>query len=66
MKLKWADSLAIAITLDDTHPTVDPGQVTIANLHRWVCELREFDDDPKLSDERVLEAIKKAWIEERE
>ena len=66
MKLKWEDSLAIAITLDDTHPKVDPRQITVSDLHRWVCELREFDDDPKLTDEKVLEAIKKAWIEERE
>jgi len=65
MKLKWEDSLAIAITLDDTHPKVDPQQVNLTDLHAWICALREFDDDPKRFDEKVLEAIKKAWTEEQ-
>jgi FeS assembly protein IscX len=66
MKLKWEDSLAIAITLDDAHPNVDPRQVNLKDLHGWIGILREFDDDPRLFDEKVLDTIKKAWIEERE
>ena len=66
MKLKWEDSLAIAITLDDAHPKVDPYQVDLKQLHRWVCALREFDDNPESVNQASLAAIKKAWIEERE
>lgn len=66
MKLKWEDSLAIAITLDDGHPDVDPRTVDLKDLHRWVCALKEFDDDPRRINENALAAIKKAWIEERE
>ena len=66
MNLKWEDSLAIAITLDDTHPGVDPRRVSLVELQQWVCELEEFDDDPRQSNEKLLEAIKAAWIEERE
>jgi FeS assembly protein IscX len=66
MKLKWGDSLAIAITLDDAHPQVDPRQVDLKQLHRWVCALREFDDNPEPVGKDLLEAIKKDWIEERE
>lgn len=66
MKLKWEDSLAIAITLNDTYPDVKPEAVVLADVHRWVCALREFDDDPDRYDEAVLEAIKMAWIEEKE
>ena len=66
MKLKWEDSLAIAITLDDAHPDVDPRQVDLKQLHRWVRALREFDDNPEPGNEVLLEAIKQSWIEERE
>ena len=66
MKLKWEDSLAIAITLDDAHPNVDPRQVDLKELRRWVCVLREFDDNPQPANENSLEAIRQAWIEERE
>lgn len=66
MKLKWEDSLAIAITLNDTYPDVNPEAAVLTDVHRWVCALREFDDDPDRYDEAVLGAIKTAWIEEKE
>jgi FeS assembly protein IscX len=66
MILKWEDTLAIAITLDDTHPEADPHQVLSSELHRWICALKEFDDDPKRRDDAQLEAIRAAWIGERE
>ncbi len=66
MKLKWEDSLAIAITLDDVHPNVDPKTVDLKDLHRWVGALKEFDDDPKQVDQEALMAIQRAWVEERE
>ena len=62
--MKWTDSLDIAIALIDAHPDVNPETLNFVELHRWVCELDEFDDDPKRSGERVLEAIQQAWIEE--
>ena len=34
------------------------------DLRQWVLELDEFDDDPKHSGEKILEAIQQAWIEE--
>jgi FeS assembly protein IscX len=43
---------------------VDPKTVRFTDLHRWVCELPEFGDDPKRSGEKILEAIQTAWIEE--
>ena len=66
MSLKWIDSLEIAIQLDEAHPDVDPKYIRFTDLHDWVCELEEFDDDPKHSGEKILEAIQMAWIEERE
>ncbi len=66
MSLKWTDTLDIAIELDEAHPDVDPQYIRFTDLHRWACELAGFDDDPERSNEKILEAIQMAWIEERE
>lgn len=62
--MKWVDVMEIAIELTEQHPEVDPLTVNFVDLHRWVCELEAFDDDPKRAGEKVLEAIQAAWIEE--
>jgi FeS assembly protein IscX len=64
MSLKWVDTLEIAIALDEAHPDVDPKYIRFTDLHDWVCELDDFDDDPKHSGEKILEAIQMAWIDE--
>jgi FeS assembly protein IscX len=64
--MKWTDTLEIAMALADEHPEVDPQIVRFTDLHRWVTELPEFDDDPARSGEKILEAIQMAWIEENE
>jgi len=66
MSLKWVDSLDIAIELDEQHPEVDPKLIRFTDLHQWVMDLSDFDDDPSHSGEKILEAIQMAWIEERE
>ena len=63
--MKWTDTLEIAMALADLHPDVDPQTVRFTDLHRWVTELPEFDDEPSRSGEKILEAIQMAWIEER-
>jgi len=62
--MKWTDTHAIAIALSEAHPEVDPRYVRFTDLHRWVCELRGFADDPDRSGEKILEAIQMAWIDE--
>ena len=66
MSLKWTDSLEIAIQLDEAHPDVDPQYIRFTDLHAWVCALDEFDDDPESSNEKILEAIQMAWLDERD
>ena len=66
MGLKWTDSLDIAIELDEAHPDVDPQYIRFTDLHAWVCALGGFDDEPERSNEKILEAIQMAWIEERD
>jgi FeS assembly protein IscX len=62
--MKWTDTNDIAIQLAEHHPDVDPRQIRFTDLHRWVCELPGFDDDPGRSGEKILEAIQMAWIDE--
>ncbi len=66
MLLKWIDSLEIAIALDEAHPDVDPQWVRFTDLHEWICQLKEFDDEPQNSGEKILEAIQLAWIDEKD
>ena len=65
MTLKWTDSLDIAIQLDEKFPDIDPQTIRFTDLHKWVCELDEFDDDEMKSNEKILEAIQMNWIEEK-
>ena len=64
--MKWIDTLEIAIQLAEKHPDVDPRYVRFTDLREWVMALPEFDDDPKHSGEKILEAIQMAWIDESE
>ena len=47
-------------------PDQNPLEVRFTDLHRWVTELDGFTDDPKKSNEKILEAIQMAWLEEAE
>jgi len=62
--VKWTDSLEIGIALADAHPDVDPRRVNFVDLRDMVVALPGFDDDPKRSGEKILEAIQAAWIDE--
>lgn len=62
--MRWTDVSDIAIGLCDAYPEVDPATVRFTDLHKWVIGLPGFDDDPKRSGEKILEAIQQAWIDE--
>lgn len=62
--MKWIDTLDIAIELAEAHPEIDPKTMRFTDLHNWVLELPDFDDDPDHSGEKILEAIQMAWIDE--
>jgi FeS assembly protein IscX len=64
--MKWIDTREIAIALAEKFPEQDPTRVNFVDLRAWVIALEGFDDDPKRSGEKVLEAIQAAWIEEAE
>jgi FeS assembly protein IscX len=62
--MKWTDTFDIAIALYDKYPDVDPQYVRYTDLHAWVTGLEGFEDDPQRSNEKILEAIQMAWIDE--
>ena len=66
MKLKWQDSREIAIQLEEKYPEKDNINLRFTDLHTWVLDLEQFDDKPENSNEKILEAIQMAWIDERD
>lgn len=64
MTLTWTDAEDIGIALAERFPDVDPLTVRFTDLRRWVIELPGFSDDPNGSNEKRLEAIQMAWLDE--
>jgi len=64
--LKWTDVREIAIQLSEAKPDVDVVNLRFTDLWKWVQELPDFADDPQKSNEKILEAIQTAWLEERD
>jgi FeS assembly protein IscX len=62
--MKWTDTFEVAVALAEAHPDVDPKTIRFTDLHRWVCALPDFRDEPDRSGEKILEAIQMAWINE--
>jgi FeS assembly protein IscX len=63
----WLDVQRIAEELADRHPEIDPLTISFPKLRDLVTGLPGFEpqaDHP--SNERILEAIQQAWIEERD
>jgi len=65
MQLRWADIQDIAIELEEKYPDIDNVNLRFTDLFNWVTTLDNFADDPKRCNEKILEAIQMAWIEER-
>jgi FeS assembly protein IscX len=63
-KLNWTDIEDIALALREKYPDQDPSFIRFTDLHKWITELDEFEDDPKKSNESKLEAIQMAWLDE--
>ncbi len=64
--MRWSDTQDIAIELADNFPDLDPLTIGFEQMHRMICELDGFEDDPEASNEKILEAILLAWLDERE
>ncbi|MEE9203440.1 MAG: Fe-S cluster assembly protein IscX [Nitrospirales bacterium] len=64
MDLTWQDAEEIGIRLHEKHPETDPLTVRFTDMHTRITALPEFKDDPKKSNEKILEAIQMAWHQE--
>ena len=53
MGLKWTDSREIGEALYDAYPDLDPKTVRFTDMHQWICDLEDFDDDPQASNEKT-------------
>ena len=62
--ITWTDVQEIAWRLSEAHPEVDPLAIRFTDLHRWVLALPGFAGEPGKSNEKILEAIQMAWLEE--
>lgn len=63
--LYWDASYAVAKRLMTFYPDVDLETVTLRMIYNWVIALPEFQDDPQLANDELLEAIYQEWYEER-
>jgi FeS assembly protein IscX len=63
----WLDVQRIGEELADAHPDRDPLSISFPDLKRLVVELEGFEEQHgHPSNERILEAIQAAWIQERD
>ena len=59
------DVLEIAQSLVDAHPDIDPLTIGFPKLKSLVQALKGFQEQPgHPSNEKILEAIQQAWIDE--
>ena len=63
--MRWLDIQEIAIRLEEMHPDADNVNLRFTDLRNWVTALPEFNDDPSGCNEKILEAIQMAWMDER-
>lgn len=61
--MTWHDVEDIAEALYEARPETDPLAVRFTDLHNWISELPEWDDDIHTSNESKLEAVQMAWYE---
>ena len=62
----WLDVQRIAEELADRHDGADPLTITFPRLKSMVQELPGFKEEPgHPCNEKILEAIQQAWIDER-
>ncbi|MBF0399853.1 MAG: Fe-S cluster assembly protein IscX [Magnetococcales bacterium] len=64
--MKWTDVQEIGIALAESKPELEPLSVRFTDLMQWVSELPGFDDKIERCNEKILEAIQMAWLDERD
>jgi len=66
MGLQWSDISDIAIELEEKYPEKDNVNLRFTDLRDWVVGLEDFEGDRDGCNEKILEAIQAAWLDERD
>ena len=64
--MRWQDISKIAIALEAAHPEADNVNLRFTDLRAWVLALPGFEGDANGCNEKILEAIQMAWLDERD
>jgi FeS assembly protein IscX len=64
--MRWTDVNKIAIALEENHPQADNVNLRFTDLRQWVLALPGFEGTPDGCNEKILEAIQMAWLDERD
>lgn len=62
----WQDVHKIAIGLEEAHPEADNVNLRFTDLRDWVMALPGFKGAENGCNEKILEAIQMAWLDERD
>ncbi len=63
--MNWTQIYDIAIALEEQFPQVDIVTIRFTDLQKYVVSLDGFSDDISRCNEKILEAIQQAWLDER-
>jgi len=64
--MRWQDVQKIAMALEEIHPQADNINLRFTDLRAWILALPGFEGDANGCNEKILEAIQMAWIDERD
>ena len=64
--MRWQDVQKIAIALEEAHPEADNVNLRFTDLRYWILALPGFVGDENGCNEKILEAIQMAWLDERD
>lgn len=64
--MRWTDVYDIAIALEEAHADKDNVNLRFTDLRDWVLALPGFEGAANGCNEKILEAIQMAWIDERD
>ena len=62
--MNWTDIHDIAIALVDTYPDSNPLAMNFVDLRQKIIALDDFSEDADGCNEKILEAIQMAWLDE--
>ena len=66
MLMKWTDVYDIAIALEEHYPTTNIQHIRFTDLWKLIMDLPNFQDQAERCNEKILEAIQMAWLDERD